>query len=489
MEPAASDEKTVHPKQGANEFTSSLFTHINTFGSEGTGDLREFARVLALLLDNVYSGIILVDKDSNILYMNRFYAELLGTDRKKAVGRHIREYFPESRLPGVLETGKMELGRKCSLRSDIALLVNRIPIKRDEETIGVVLQTIFKDFSEINELMDRLNALEREISYYKRGLDSVLSATHRFDSIIGRHETILETKRVARQYAKTDAAVLILGPTGTGKELFAHAIHADSKRKKGAFVCVNCAAIPRELMESELFGYESGAFTGARRRGKAGKIELAHKGTLFLDEIGDLPLDAQAKLLRVLETRKVEKLGGLKSVAVDFRLIASTNRDLRKMIENDAFREDLFYRLNALSIQIPCLSDRREDIPDLVNHFLQSMGKSGIRISLPAMDLLKAYAWPGNIRELKNVVERTVSLAQGHLVDVEHLPCEIKEFTCSRPTGRTSNLTPLSKALARCEREILTEALRITRGNMSGASKLLGISRSTLYEKCKIHGM
>ena len=474
-------------KQRARELPSSLLPHIDTAGSEGAGDLEDFARVLELLLDNVYSGIILVDRDSKVLYMNRFYAELLGTDSKKAVGKHIKEYFPESRLPGVVETGKMELGKRCSLRSDIALLVNRIPIKRNGETIGVVLQTIFKDHTELHELMARLSTLEKEVKYYKRGLDSVLSATHSFDSIIGHHKRIVEAKKIAEKYAKTDAAVLILGPTGTGKELFTHAIHKASRRWKGAFVCVNCAAIPRELLESELFGYETGAFTGARRQGKAGKIELAQKGTLFLDEIGDLPLDAQAKLLRVLETRKVEKLGGLKSIEVDFRLIASTNRDLKKMIDHEEFREDLFYRLNALSIDIPSLSQRVVDIPALIKHFLQSMGKPKIRFSGTAMALLKKYAWPGNIRELKNVVERAVSLAQDGKVDVDHLPCEIREFTCSPSQGQTNTVTPLFKAAARCEREILTEALKVTEGNMSKAAKLLGISRSTLYEKCKVH--
>jgi len=276
------------------------------------------ARVLELIVDNVYSGIIVCDSDSRILYINTFYADLLQTTREKARGQHIKNFFPASRLPGVVETGEVELGRKCSLRADIALLVNRIPVKIGNRTVGVVLQTVFKDYAEINELMARLSLLQREVNYYKRGLDSVLSATFDFDAIIGKNGRLLEAKRLAEKYAKTDGAVLVQGPTGSGKELFAHAIHLASGRRRGAFVCVNCAAIPRELLESELFGYEEGAFTGARRRGKAGRIELADHGTLFLDEIGDLPLNAQAKLLRVLEAGRFERLGGLKPVQVFF---------------------------------------------------------------------------------------------------------------------------------------------------------------------------
>ena len=452
------------------------------------GSVEDLADVLEVIFDNVYSGIILCDKNSQILYMNKFYADLLGTTKEQAVGRHIRTYFPSSRLPGVLETGRMELGRRCSLRADIALLVNRIPITRGGAAIGVVLQTVFKDYTEITEIMSRMNQLERKVKYYKRGLDSVLSATYSFDSIIGQAGRLLEAKRIAVKYARTDGSVLILGATGTGKELFAHAVHLASPRKQGAFVCVNCAAIPKELLESELFGYETGAFTGARPKGKSGKIELSHEGTLFLDEIGDLPVNAQAKLLRVLETKQVEKLGGLKTVDVDFRLVAATNRDLKSMIDRGEFREDLFYRLNTMSVEIPPLSERADDIPILVSSFLYSMGRPMVRVSETAMRMLQAYTWPGNIRELKNVVERAVSLADGVVVGPEHLPYEIRSFKITRRNPATP-IKPLSKEMARYEKEIVFEALRVTKGNMSKTAKLLGISRSTLYEKCKAHNL
>lgn len=463
---------------------------ISSSGRKGhqlMGELEDLVEAMEMILDNVYSGIILCNKESKILYMNRFYADLLGTTKNEAIGKHIKEYFPESRLPGVLERGEMELGQRCSLRADIALLVNRIPIKSGGETIGVILQTIFKDYMEINELMARLNLLEKEVRYYKRGLDSMLSATYTFDTILGQSRRILDAKRMAEKYARTDAAVLIVGATGTGKELFAHAVHMASKRRRSPFVCVNCAAIPKDLLESELFGYETGAFTGARQRGKAGKIELAHKGTLFLDEIGDIPISAQSKLLRVLETRTVEKLGGLKTVEVDFRLVAATNRDLRGMIDHGEFREDLFYRLNTMMVEVPPLSERAEDVPPLVKHFLHSTAKPSVRVGEMAMDILQNYSWPGNVRELKNVIERAVSLADADVIDVEHLPYEIRSFKEKCRQTVPVAIKPLAEEMACYEREVLTEALRQTNGNMSRTARLLGISRSTLYEKFKVH--
>ncbi len=453
------------------------------------GSMKDFASVLELIMENVYSGIILCDSDSRILYMNRFYGELLGTDKNEAVGRHIKKYFPSSRIPSVLESGKMEIGQRCSLRSNVALLVNRIPIKSGDETVGVVLQTIFKNHTEINELMERLNLLERELKYYKRGLDSLLSATYSFESILGNTRLLVEAKKMAAKYAKTDASVLVLGATGSGKELFAHAIHKASWRRNGSFVCVNCAAIPRELLESELFGYETGAFTGARPKGKAGKIELSHGGTLFLDEIGDLPLSAQAKLLRVLETKKIEKLGGLKTVKVDFRLVAATNRDLREMISRKEFRDDLFYRLNTMSVVIPSLSERPDDIPELVEHFLSSIERPGIRFSEDALKIMQAYPWPGNIRELKNVVLRAVSLAEGKVIGPEHLPPELICFKGTFERPRSEKIKPFSREMDRYEKELLSQAIKFSGGNMARTARVLGLSRSTLYEKCKKHNL
>jgi len=453
------------------------------------GELQDFVAILRLLSDNVFSGIILCDRDCKILYMNKFYADLLGTDRDEATGKNVQDYFPDSRIPIVLSTGNVELGMRCSLQSDIDYLVNRIPVKCEEETVGVVLQTIFKDYTEISELMARLNRLEKRVRYYKQGLESMLSTTYTFDSIIGESGPVLEAKRLAEKYAKTDSPVLIVGSTGTGKELFAHAVHAVSRRRNRPFVCVNCAAIPRDLLESELFGYETGAFTGAHRKGKAGKIELAHRGTLFLDEIGDIPVSSQAKLLRVLETGRIEKIGSLKQVKVDFRLVAATNRSLKSMIKSQDFREDLFYRLNTMTLEVPSLSDRAGDIPLLIRHFLQAIGKPKVEVTEGALRVLRNYAWPGNVRELKNVVERAGSLLEKDLLDVEQIPSEIRSLGLNRRHKSELPAKPLSEMLASHEKAIIHEAIRTMSGNMSRTAKLLGISRSTLYEKCKALGL
>jgi transcriptional regulator with PAS, ATPase and Fis domain len=449
------------------------------------GNVEALVDVLQVVFDNAYSGIILCDKKSRILYINHFYAELLGTTKEKAIGRHIKKYFPCSRLPGVLKTGQMELGRRCSLRSNLDLLVNRIPIVSNDEAVGVILQTVFKNYAEIHELMTRMSQLERKVNYYKRGLDSVLTATYNFDSIVGRSPRLIESKSMAARYAETDGSVLILGATGTGKELFAHAVHMASPRSQGAFVCVNCAAIPKELIESELFGYEAGAFTGARPKGKSGKIELSDGGTLFLDEIGDLPLSAQAKLLRVLETKEIEKLGGLKKVKVDFRLVAATNKDLRAMIRCDEFREDLFYRLNTMCVEVPPLAERPEDIPVLISHFLKIMGKSSLKIGERAMRLLESYSWPGNVRELKNAIQSAVSLAYSGKIHTEDLPYEIRSFNSSRKNQVLLN--PLSKEVGLYEKGVISNTLSRSGGNMSRTARMLGISRSTLYEKCRAY--
>ena len=444
-------------------------------------DIRE------IILDNIYSGIIFCDKDLRILFMNQLYAKLLGIDQKEAVGKHITHYFPESRLSFVLRSGQPEIGQRCSLKTEMPMLVNRIPIKKDGEVVGVILHTVFRDFTEFKDLMSKLNMMEKEIRNYQRRLDTVLSAKYTFDNVVGNSRKIVEAKNMGRKFAQTDAPVLILGPTGTGKELFAHALHNSSQRKNGPFVCVNCAAIPKELLESELFGYVSGAFTGADKRGKVGKIELAHNGTLFLDEIGDLPLNAQATILRVLDTKLLDKVGGTKSIEVNFRFIAATNKDLKKMIERQDFRQDLFYRLNTMVLDVPPLSERVEDIPSLVRYFLSDMGKRNLQVTENVMEILRNYSWPGNIRELKNVVLRAISLADADLLNVEHFPPEITRSVIPEPQISMHLGNNLWSEVARCEINLLDHVLKLTKGNMRSTAKMLGISRSTLYEKCKRH--
>jgi len=462
---------------------------LSEVSAEIPGDPNELIDFLETILNNVYCGIIVTDRHSRIVFMNQVYSELLGVDRHRAVGRQIRDFFPSSRLSRVMNSGHAELGQRCSLSTETPLLVNRIPLRQKSRVTGAILQTVFKDYRHFTDLLTRLNQLEREVNYYKKGLNSLLSARYTFKSIVGQSSSIKKVKSLTAKYAASDSPVLIVGPTGTGKELFSHAVHSASPRKTGPFVCLNCAAIPKELLESELFGYESGAFTGALKKGKPGQIELAQHGTLYLDEIGDLPLTAQAKLLRVLDTKMLDKLGGVRAIHVDFRLVAATNRDLPDMIKKRRFRADLYYRLNTMTVTVPPLKERAEDIPLLVARFLKDLDSSEKHMSTEAMSALMQYHWPGNVRELKNMVERAVSLVEGKVIDLEQLPCEVLQEEC-KPVGVSGHPdTFLSDELAIFEKTLIVERLAYNKGNMSKTSKSLGISRSTLYEKCNKHNI
>ena len=327
----------------------------------------------------------------------------------------------------------------------------------------------------------RFRALERENRELKR---RILSQS-RFDELIGRSKPMLDVFDLVSTVAGTDATVLLLGDSGTGKELVARALHRRGKRKDGPFVALNCSAIPESLFEAEIFGYEKGAFTGADRR-RAGKIEQADGGTLFFDEVAEIPVSAQAKLLRVLEERSFTRLGGSETVHVDLRVISATNRqDMRKLIDAGRFRMDLFYRLNVFEIRMPPLRDRREDIPLLVEHFFEKLGGDR-RVSEKAMALLMDHPFPGNVRELWNVMERASILCGDGAIGPEHLP---PEFLGSRrpPSGIPvpEEILPLKEAVRRFEMEYIGKALEAAGGSKSRASDLLQIGRKALWERLK----
>lgn len=446
-----------------------------------------------LILDNLPIGVIFCDTDLNIQFINRIYADYLKVDPDAALGKPITEYIPESRLSTVLETGKSEMGDKCHigrLGDERVLIVNRIPVKGDDGLVGVISQSLFGDVGELRDLTERIDQLEKKVTSYKEKIKSALSAKYTIDCIKGQSQAIVKARELLTRYAITDSPVLLLGATGTGKELFAHALHTESKSKHGPFVSINCAAIPQDLLESELFGYAPGAFTGASREGKMGKIELANKGTLFLDEIGDMSLNAQVKLLRVLEDKILYRLGCIHSKKVEFRLIAATNRDLKAMMKDGRFREELYYRLNTMIIAIPLLKERAEDIYLLARHFLDSSNRHSISLSNKALRALMSYSWPGNIRELKNVIERAMSLCNGEIIDINDLADEVVPNTmnASYPENLTTRST-LSDSLANSELNLIQTALAENNWNIVKTSRLLGISRATMYEKIKRYSL
>jgi hypothetical protein len=302
-----------------------------------------------------------------------------------------------------------------------------VPIEQDGETVGVVLQTTFRDFTEINDVMTRLNLLEKEVTYYKEGLDSILSATYSFDSIVGGNKRLVDAKKPPKN---TPEPIPRFDPGchGNGQGAVCPCGSPGQRAKRPALCVCQLRGHPQGASGIGTFRLCPRCLYRRQTGGKAGKIEMAHGGTLFLDEIGDLPLNAQAKLLRVLETKKIERVGGVKAMNVDFRLVAATNKGLREMIHRNEFREDVFYRLNTLTVEIPSLSERTDDISELVHFFLKSSGNGHIQVSEAVLQMLEGYSWPGNVRELKNVVMRAVSLIEDDSFEVEHLPMEIVRF-------------------------------------------------------------
>lgn len=315
-----------------------------------------------------------------------------------------------------------------------------------------------------------------------------------FAMIIGSSPGITVARNLAGRAARGDSNVLLLGETGVGKEVFARAIHEAGRRAHGPFVVVNCAAVPESLMESELFGYEEGAFTGALKTGKPGKFEQASGGTIFLDEIGDMPLTLQAKVLRVIQERIIERLGGIRGVPVDVRLIAATNKNLREMVATGKFREDLYYRLDVITITIPPLRERKQDMPELVDCFLRKLNKvchtSVTGVHPAVMDAFLSYHWPGNLRELENVLERALNLTDGNEIRPEDIPVCFWETLGSRPDDPQGFRGPgLNESLAAHERAILVATLRAAGNNRTRAARMLNISRSGLYKKLRRYGI
>ncbi len=383
---------------------------------------------LESVLDNAYEGLVLIDQDGVITYFSRSVSEMFGIPRDAAIGRPIAAVIPDAQLPMLLKTGEAEVGL-YRLR-DRELVVKRVPIMDNGRVVAAIGMVMFKDVQEVRELYSRLNMLERRIQVYQRELDKVWASKYRFAHILGISAAITAVKALAERAARAASPVLIVGESGTGKELFAHSIHFASPRSGRPFVRVDCSSIPGELLESELFGHEAGAFTGASRSAKPGKFELAQEGAIFLDEIGDMPLDMQAKLLRVLQEKEVVRVGGTRPIPLDFRVIAATHQDLEKKAREGTFREDLYYRLDVIRLTVPPLRDRRDDIPILVSHllkrFAQEVGSGPIAIDEEALEILGGYSWPGNVRQLANVLERVLTALEADVIRAADLPASIK---------------------------------------------------------------
>jgi len=434
------------------------------------------------LLAHAYEGFALVDKEGRIVKWN--YHKLLGIKEEDAIGKHVTEVIENTRLHLVVKTGKKEI-RDIQRIQGHDMVANRVPIIRGGEIIGAVGAVLFKDASDVREMAKELIELENKINEYKGEIERLQDSRYTFNSIITQNPKMEYLKKLGRTAARSNSTVLILGESGTGKELFAQAIHKASYRKFGPFIPINCAAIPKELLESELFGYEAGAFTGARKEGKPGKFELANGGTIFLDEIGDMPLEMQVKLLRVLEEKEFERVGGNKKITLDARIIAATNEKIEEAVEKGKFREDLYYRLNVINIDIPPLRDRKEDIPLLCDHLIEYLSKElntdKKKIDERTMEILMEYHWPGNVRELRNVLERAITLSSQKLILPNHLPERLVKNKMEIKDGE--RVYPLKEVVAEAEKEAIIAALNQAKGNKTLAAESLGIHRTALYRK------
>ncbi|RTR27906.1 CBS domain-containing protein [Robertmurraya yapensis] len=458
------------------------------------------AEALNIILDSAYEGIAFVDENGILQEFNNAYSRFTGIKREDAIGRHVTEVIDNTNLHITVKTGIPERGVLQNIQGQ-DMVVHRIPIWKDGRVTGAIGMLIFEGVTEVYKIHERLQEDHRKERSQKESLTLIKEGDSRItiDQIIGTSEEILNVKRIARRAARTAATVLITGESGTGKEMFAKSIHHLSPFSTGPFISVNCGAIPEQLFESELFGYEEGAFTGAKKGGKPGKFELAHNGTIFLDELGEMPLMMQTKLLRVLQEREVERVGGVKRYHINARIIGATNRDLKEMVEKGTFREDLFYRINIIQLHIPPLRERKNDIPSLISYYLKEVcEKYDVpykSLTSEAVSAFMNHPWKGNIREMVNTIERLVTLVEGEIIDVQHLSkIFVNEIAPEKHvelslTGAGTFLREAKMLGDKREKELILNALTRAGGNKSKTAEILGIHRTTLYQKLKKHGI
>jgi len=469
-------------------------TDLESIASE-LESVTKLYNTLQSVMEIAYDGIIVIDKQGIITMANQAAADFFTNSRKNIVGRPVEQIIENSRLCEVANTGVAELHQLQFINGN-PYVVSRMPIVRDGQVLGAVGKILFSNFKDVRNLAQKFISLDQKVAYYKNQVRNDTNNKITFDQIITSHATFKKIKERAEIAAQSSSSILITGESGTGKELMAQSIHEAGAGRDKRLVKVNCAAIPAELLESEFFGYAPGAFTGAQKQGKQGKLALADGGTLFLDEIGDMSPNLQSKLLRVLQDKSFEPIGSNKTIQANFRVVAATNQDLYQMVQEKHFRGDLYYRLNVIHFHIPPLRERPQDIILLVHFFIEKynhiLGSSIQDISDDAMKLLLHHTWPGNVRELENVVERVANFVKGNIIEMEDLPPNLKEkdkqsLPCTAKPPATRQR--LHKSREDHDKLTIQAALREADGNKAKAAKLLGISRSWLYTKMSRVGL
>lgn len=432
---------------------------------------KEKTGLFRAVLDYAYEGIISVDSRSCVTFFNPIAQRITGIDNAEAVGKQVSQILHNLDLKRVLHRGEKDLGQILTI-NEIDVLCNKVPIRVNSTIVGAVIT--FQDVRHIQKMEAQVRR-----SIYAAGHVASLC----FGDIIGTSDVIKQTITIAKEYSLTDSSILIVGETGSGKEVFSQSIHNYSKRRQGPFVAVNCAALPSNILESELFGYVGGAFTGANQKGKPGLLEIAHGGTIFLDEIAEMDYLTQGKLLRVLQEKKVMRLGSDRIIPVDIRVIAATNKDLKTLVSENKFRADLYYRLNVLKLKIPPLRVRKEDIIHLAKFFLNMPSptfRRALKFSPSAAEALAQYTWPGNIRELRNIVERIIAVYRHEVIDASIIEKLLEDENLTESTPTNTRLSEL---------EEINQALSLAKGKYVAAARILGIDRSTLWRKMKRLGL
>lgn len=470
----------------------SIFQDISEH-EEISSELASFKQLnmeLDAIIESSYDGLYIADGNANTLRVNRAYERISGLKREQLVGRNMRELVQEGLLDRSVTLDVLRLREPVTIMQDIAgdthVIVTGNPIFDKSGDISLVVTNV-RDITELNQLRQELEETRKMSSRYQEELEALQRLEFVSDHFVVKSEKFTATLKQAVKLSPMTTTVLISGESGVGKSLLARLIHKLSYRKNAPFVKISCGAIPESLLESELFGYEAGAFTGARTGGKAGLLEVGDGGTIFLDEIGELPMSLQVKLLDVLEDKEVTRLGGTSSRSMDIRLIAATNRDLKEMVKDGRFREDLFFRLNVVPLHIPPLRERREAIIPLLNHFLKKNNEATRgrkRIAPEVYEILMTYPFFGNVRELMNLVERMAVLSDGDVIGLRELPVEILEKRRSLGYGSPGEPLLLKKATSRLEENMIRDAIS-ARGTISNAAKSLGINQSTLSRKIK----
>lgn len=444
--------------------------------------------------DNICEAICICDYNGEVIYWNKASEKLYNIKKEEIIGTYIGDFFPNALTNEVFKQRKTIKDVLHQPVEGKKVFLSAVPIFNSSNQMTAVITTD-KDIHEIDEIMERLKNEEKKSKYYEVRYKEQIAKQYSFSGIISKNKRVIEAITLAQRVAPSNANVMITGESGTGKDVFATSIHNASGRK-GKYVAVNCSAIPEELLESELFGYEEGAFTGAKKGGKIGKFELANNGTLFLDEVGDMPFKMQSKLLRVLQDGIINRLGSDKTIETDVRIIAATNIDIRDAIEKEKFRSDLYYRLAVVNVDLPPLRERKEDIKELTKYFVKEFSEKE-NINITSFDeeiynIFESYFWEGNIRELRNVVQRIVVLSDDGRIKKEDVPNYIvnglkpiekdktnKEFTSCDFNDSIKNL----------EIKMLTEAIKAANGNKTNAAKLLNINRTTFYYKIKLYDL